>query len=119
METMPEGVKQEAQPLPEAVDPSASNDPCPTCHQVVNPNSQIWIGCDECGLWYHDVCEGIPPTFNDDRYVCINCRKKRKCMQCYVHPLDNNPVPATPFQIKPKPVATTEDNGDKVVWQSL
>lgn len=84
MENPTEAVKQEPQPLPEATDTTASYDPCPTCHQVVNPNSIMWIGCDECGLWYHDICEGVPPSYNDEKYICISCRKKRMHIICTI-----------------------------------
>ena len=84
MENPTEAVKQEPQPLPEAADTMASYDPCPTCHQVVNPNSIMWIGCDECGLWYHDICEGVPPSYNDEKYICISCRKKRMHIICTI-----------------------------------
>lgn len=52
-------------------------DPCPVCKAIQNIESKFWIGCDECGLWYHDVCEGLTAPFNEETYICCSCRKKR------------------------------------------
>lgn len=54
------------------------SDVCPICHLVENPHSLEWICCDECQLWYHDVCEGITTPYVEKQYVCSSCRKKRR-----------------------------------------
>lgn len=57
---------------------TASGDPCPICHSTANPDSKEWIQCDECEVWYHEVCEGLSVVPSDEKYICNSCRKKSK-----------------------------------------
>ena len=51
---------------------------CPTCGLENNPNAKIWVYCEKCKTWYHDVCEGIEHDLGDNDYICTICSNKRK-----------------------------------------
>ena len=55
---------------------ASAADPCPICHSTANPDSKDWIQCDECEVWYHEVCEGLSVVPSDEKYICNSCRKK-------------------------------------------
>lgn len=61
------------------------NEICPICGMASNPQSNIWIACDECQLWYHDVCEGLLQQKDGEPFVCTACRRKRKCLRLFDH----------------------------------
>ncbi len=73
----PESPPAEVPKTSESVENTMGYDPCPVCKAIQNIESKFWIGCDECGLWYHDVCEGLTAPFNEETYICCSCRKKR------------------------------------------
>lgn len=66
------------QGIPKEANEVVSNGECPICHSVAHPDSVEWIYCDECGTWYHEVCEGLKVVPKDENYICNSCRKKSK-----------------------------------------
>lgn len=73
----PETPHPEPPPPAEPVDVSQADSFCAGCHLAQIQNSKFWINCDACGLWYHDICEGLTEPYNEDTYICQKCRKKR------------------------------------------
>ena len=58
---------------------SEVNDICPVCNIADNPNSINWVECDECNIWYHEICQGLTKVPEGDcKFVCNSCREKSK-----------------------------------------
>ena len=65
---------------------------CPNCKENSSKNelycicqtpyneSEFYIGCDECGDWFHGACVGIEPeeASKIDNYFCPNCKTEEK-----------------------------------------
>lgn len=43
----------------------------------MNP-SDLYLGCDSCGKWYHPECVGIKEenAENVEQFMCDNCKKE-------------------------------------------
>lgn len=54
---------------------------CCCCKVVRLVSGRFYIGCDECGGWFHGTCVGVSPTDvgRMDGYRCRVCRLKRDC----------------------------------------
>ena len=49
---------------------------CGTCgaqYEEETEESEIWIGCDFCDMWFHLACEGLGQLPTTPKYMCSKC----------------------------------------------
>lgn len=65
----------------ETINPKSSevSDICPICRMADNPKSANWVECDECNVWYHEICQGLTKVpDSESKFICNSCREKSK-----------------------------------------
>ena len=48
---------------------------CGIRYESHTDETELWIACDVCNVWYHSSCEQLSELPNTDKYTCIKCRK--------------------------------------------
>jgi hypothetical protein len=62
--------------------PTTPEDYCGTCKKSFYDKISKCIGCDKCGVWYHQTCAGINKKLfdyysapnNDETWICKSCK---------------------------------------------
>ncbi|KAM0279730.1 hypothetical protein ACHAQH_004421 [Verticillium albo-atrum] len=47
---------------------------CGATDQDDDEDDQVWVACDTCGAWQHNVCMGMPDDNLPEHYYCEQCR---------------------------------------------
>ena len=60
-------------------DDDQENELCQSANCIINEGSDaviLWISCEKCGLWYHNVCSGLgcktQAEFAEIEYICTD-----------------------------------------------
>lgn len=49
---------------------------CGQCVEEETEETEIWVACDMCDLWYHCKCEElVNPPSSTELYICKKCQK--------------------------------------------
>ena len=61
-------------------DVNQQNEPCQSVNCIIDEGTDaviLWISCEKCGSWYHNVCIGLghktQTEFAEIEYICTDC----------------------------------------------
>ena len=61
-------------------DVNQQNEPCQSANCIIDEGTDaviLWISCEKCGSWYHNVCIGLghktQAEFAEIEYICTDC----------------------------------------------